>query len=206
MQEQEQAAAELSEREGWLTKYGALKRERDALAEELRELYPDAARKIADLFARIAENNKELDQLNRDRPPDVDQHLRSAELHARGLDSFTYNTPSLLDSVALFDWDTGHQILPPRPSSMAAASAATAVPACDRRFTADWAKDNDRRAAGQQAQQQRRADFYARAKLSSRRSARMRKRGSVSPRFSGKTAECPEGMPPVASGHQSRLV
>ena len=31
-----------------------------------------------------------------------------------------------------------------------------------RRFTADWAKDNERRAAAQQAEQQRMADFYAR--------------------------------------------
>jgi hypothetical protein len=38
---------------------------RDALAEELREVYPEPARKIADLFVRIAANNKALDELNR---------------------------------------------------------------------------------------------------------------------------------------------
>ena len=32
----------------------------------------------------------------------------------------------------------------------------------DHRFTADWAKDNERRAAGQQAERQRMADYYAR--------------------------------------------
>jgi Lon protease-like protein len=32
----------------------------------------------------------------------------------------------------------------------------------DRRFTADWAKDNERHAAGQRAEQQRMADFYTR--------------------------------------------
>src|SRR5690349_3978803 len=43
--EQEQAAAWWAEREAsWLTEYDALKRERDALAEELRKVYPDAAR------------------------------------------------------------------------------------------------------------------------------------------------------------------
>jgi hypothetical protein len=31
-----------------------------------------------------------------------------------------------------------------------------------RRFTADWAKDNEWHAAGQRAEQQRIADFYAR--------------------------------------------
>ena len=42
---------------GW-AKFDALKPERDALAEELRELYPDAATKIVDLFVRIDANDK----------------------------------------------------------------------------------------------------------------------------------------------------
>jgi hypothetical protein len=45
---------------------------------------------------------------------------------------------------------------------MASAFAATSMQVCDRRFTADWAKDNERRAAGQREEQQRMADFYAR--------------------------------------------
>ena len=37
------------------------------------------------------------------------------------------------------------------------------MPAYDnRRFTADWAKDNERRAAAQRAEKQRMADYYAR--------------------------------------------
>jgi hypothetical protein len=36
------------------------------------------------------------------------------------------------------------------------------VPAHPQSFTADWAKDNDRRAARQQAEGQRMADYYAR--------------------------------------------
>ena len=44
-----------------------------------------------------------------------------------------------------------------------AAAFVAAVPAYDnRRFSADWAKDNDRRAAVQQADQQRVGDYYAR--------------------------------------------
>jgi hypothetical protein len=39
--------------------------------------------------------------------------------------------------------------------------AATMMPT-DRRFTADWAKDNERRAAGQRAELQHISDFYAR--------------------------------------------
>jgi hypothetical protein len=37
----------------WLAKFDALKPERDALAEELRELYPDAVAKIVYSFVRI---------------------------------------------------------------------------------------------------------------------------------------------------------
>ena len=41
--------------------------------------------------------------------------------------------------------------------------AATVMPPYDsRRFSADWWKDNERRAAAQQAEQQRVADYYAR--------------------------------------------
>jgi hypothetical protein len=163
--EQEQAAAWLAEREAaWQAEHDALERERDALAEELREVYPEPARKIADLFGRIAANDKARDELHRDRPTGVEQHLLSAELHARGLDGLSYNTPSLLASVCLFDWDSGRQICPPPQPSMAAAFAATAMPPYDRRFTGDWAKDNERRAARQRAEQQRIADYYVRAK------------------------------------------
>jgi hypothetical protein len=45
---------------------------------------------------------------------------------------------------------------------MASAFAATSMVACDRRFSADWWKDNERRAAGRRAEQQRIADYYAR--------------------------------------------
>ncbi len=36
------------------------------------------------------------------------------------------------------------------------------MPSYNRRFTSDWAKDNERRAAAQRAEQQRMADYYAR--------------------------------------------
>ena len=161
---QEQTTAWLAEREAaWLAEHDALKQERDALAEELPEVYPDAARKIADLFVRIAANDKALAELHRARPAGVEQYLLSAELHARGLDSFSHNTPSLLTAVHLFDWDSGREIWPPPQPSMASAFAAVVPPHDSHRFSADWAKDNERRAAAQRAEQQRIADYYARA-------------------------------------------
>jgi hypothetical protein len=146
----------------WRAECEVMKRQRDALAEELREVYPDALIKIVDLFVRITANNKALSELHQARPAGVMEHLVSAELHARGLDRITRDTPSLLTSVVLFDWDSGRQVWPPPWPPMAAAFVA-AVPAYDnRRFSADWAKDNDRRAAVQQADQQRVGDYYAR--------------------------------------------
>src|SRR5262249_52822851 len=66
--EQVQAAAWWADREAaWLTKYDALKHERDALTEELPEVYREAARKIANLFGRIAINDEALAELHRDR-------------------------------------------------------------------------------------------------------------------------------------------
>src|SRR5262249_26480283 len=104
-------------------------------------------RKIADLAVRTAANNEALAELNRDRSAGVMEHLLSAELQARGLDSFTRDMPSLLNSVVLFDWDTGRPIWPPPRPSLAAAFVATSmVPAYN---PTDWHKD-ERRAKAQQ--------------------------------------------------------
>ena len=106
--EQEHIVTWLAEREAtWLAKQDAWIVERDALVEELRDVYPEPTRRMADLFVRIAANNKTLDELNRTRPQGVHRHLHSVELAARGLDGFSNNKPSLLTSVCLFDWDTG---------------------------------------------------------------------------------------------------
>jgi hypothetical protein len=161
--ETEYITAYLAKREAaWKANYDTVKRERDALAEELREVYPDAARRIADLFARIAANDRAVDDINRTRPDGVEQHLVSAEFHARERKTLSSGTPSLLQSVRLLDWDSGTQICPPQRPSTAAAFAVTPAPSYDRRFTADWAKDNGQRAAAQRVEQQRMAEYYTR--------------------------------------------
>jgi hypothetical protein len=154
VRDQEEATA-------WLAECDVVKRERDALAEELRKVYPNAIAQIMDVFVRITNNNEAMSALHQARPAGVQKHLLSAELDARGLDGFSRDTPSLLTSVQLIDWDSGRQIWPlPRPS-MASAFAA-AVPVYDRRCTADWAKDNEQHAAAQRAEGQRHADYLAR--------------------------------------------
>jgi hypothetical protein len=60
-----------------------------------------------DLFVRITADEKELSALHQARPPGVMEHLDSAELHARGLDRFTRDPPSLLTSVSRQIWQRG---------------------------------------------------------------------------------------------------
>ena len=168
----------------WRAEYEVMKRERDALAQEVRDVYPEAAYKIVDLFVRITDNNKALSELHQARPAGVMEHLVSAELQARGIDRFTRDVPSLLTSVSLFDFDSGRQVWPPRQPPMAAAFAATFVPAYN---AADWANNYERRAAAQQAERQYVADHYAR-QTRGKRSGRMRRRATVSLRASARTA------------------
>ena len=92
----------------------------------------------------------------------MEQYLRSAELHARGLDSFSRDTPSLLTAVHLVDWDSGRQIWPPLRPSIASAFATTMVPASGRRFSPEWWKDSEQGAARQQAERRHMANYYAR--------------------------------------------
>jgi hypothetical protein len=45
---------------------------------------------------------------------------------------------------------------------MGAAFAAIAMPACDQRFTANWAQDNERRVSAQEREREYMAEYYAR--------------------------------------------
>src|SRR4029077_9979296 len=108
---------------------------------------------------RIADNNTALSDLHQTRPAGVMEHLDSAELHARGLDRFTRDAPSLLTSVSLFDFDSGRQIWPPRRPPISAAFAASMVPAYDH---ANWGNDQEQRAAAQQREREYVSAHYAR--------------------------------------------
>ena len=111
----------------WHADYEGLKVERDALAAELREVYPPYATKIADLFARIAVNDAALSRLHQARPAGVARHLLGAELVARGLDGFTRFEPSIAADLKLPDWDRADQV------RVAAAANAAGV-ACGERY------------------------------------------------------------------------
>jgi hypothetical protein len=138
---------------------GVLDEESVRLAEELPK-YRAAEKIITDLFTLIAAHRQRISALHRRRPCGVES-VRDPELIARNLGGFDGTQRSLLTEVHLVDWDSGREIWPPPQPSLAVACAAI-MPSYGRRFSADWAKDDELRAAGQRAEQQRMADYYAR--------------------------------------------
>lgn len=109
------------DRTEWRAKYETLKVERDALAAELRELYPEFETKITDVFVRIAANDAELSRLHLVRPSGVSLHLLGAELTARGLECFTRSEPSIAATLKLPTFGAGERLAwpPPQPASFA---------------------------------------------------------------------------------------
>jgi hypothetical protein len=96
----------------WTASFYELRDRRDALAAELAALYPQAVRDLLNLFIRIAAFDNEVGRLHSARPAGLALHLASVELTARGLDRFTRDTPSLLNTLTLFDLPSGKQLWP----------------------------------------------------------------------------------------------
>lgn len=69
--------------------------ERDRLADELREFYPAAAARLADLLARIVANDEAIERINAHGLPRERGRLLCAELAARGLDGWVRNSQPL---------------------------------------------------------------------------------------------------------------
>jgi hypothetical protein len=153
-----QQACEKARAEAYEAEAQVLGEESIQLAQEMRETYPPALNKLSDLFIRIAAHRQRISALHQRRPSGV-QSVRDPELIARNLDGFDRERPSLLAEVRLLDWPNGRETWPPPQPSMASAFAATFLPAYD---PADWANNSERRAAAQQAERLRMADYYAR--------------------------------------------
>ena len=76
---------------------------------------------IVDLLGRIVKNDLKISALHSRRPDTVGEFVRSAELIARDLQSFSRDTPSLVKALELPSWSGGKPAWPPprRSSSMA---------------------------------------------------------------------------------------
>jgi hypothetical protein len=102
------------DRKRWHVDCDALEVERDALAAELREVYPAFEAKISNLFARIAANDKQLSNLHVACAAGVRRHLLSAELVARGLENFSISNPSLTQELKLPNWEQSTKLAWPQ--------------------------------------------------------------------------------------------
>jgi hypothetical protein len=143
--------------EKWYADYIAIEAERDALAAELRELYPSLAAKVVDLLTRIEANDAEISKLHQARPAGMRRHLRSAELEARNLDAFSRSAPSIVTQLQLPPWDETDAVKWPPPRL-----AFGVVMAQGMVFSphpgADWGQANEERASERRVEQKRLAE------------------------------------------------
>ena len=91
---------------------------RDELADELADLYPAFAQKLAELLVRVTVNDREIDRINDHALPKGADRLLVAELKARGLPGWVVNSveaPRITDQLCLPPWQprSSHQ-WPPR--------------------------------------------------------------------------------------------
>jgi hypothetical protein len=92
--------------------YQRVSSERDKLAAELAEIYPDVERRLSDLVGRIAANDREVAWVNSaGRLPNGEKRLLPAELVARGLGGLVRNgvqSPAIVEELRLpkFQADT----------------------------------------------------------------------------------------------------
>jgi hypothetical protein len=152
---QEIAAAEYETQ--WRADYEELGGKCDALAAELRELYPAFATKIADLFGRIATNDAEISRLHQARPAGTALHLPGAELMARNLAGFTRGEPSIAKELRLPDWLNATKMAWPPPTVPLAALIAPPASGDPRRYSGDWWRVKEEEARAVRERQEREA-------------------------------------------------
>jgi hypothetical protein len=148
----------------WTASFYELRGRRDELAAELAEHYPAFVRNLLNIFIRITVLDNEVSRLHSARPANVSLHLKSVELTARGLDRFTRDRPSLLNTLTLLNLPSGKQLWPqvvPRDMSL----FAPVVP-INPLHSPDWWRPEVRaaREAEAAAEAARVADYYANQK------------------------------------------
>jgi len=83
--------------------YDRVKTERDRLAAELADVYPEFARRLAELLPRLAANDREVECINAQ-----GKRLLVAELVARGLGGFVedgVHTPRIVTDLRVPAWE-----------------------------------------------------------------------------------------------------
>ena len=137
---QEAQAAEY--RTQWEPEYLKAEAARDALADELADVYPKCASQLADLFGRVAEFDKQVHAINRAAPFGEDRRLAGVEVTARaGLANSGW---SIAGELKLPGFDDPKQPLWP-PSTPSLVEAYLAMMPMQPHRNADWHIDLDKR-------------------------------------------------------------
>jgi hypothetical protein len=163
------AALDREARAAFEQHYAAVKQRRDELAARFAKRYAAIVTELTGLIADMAEVDAECGAVNAEASELTNEHRRllGCELHARNLENFSRDAPSLLVDhddhglrLPLFEDSTTMAWPPPRPS-YAAQAATLIVPSSDpRRYSADWwqAADDDlearERAAARHAEEE----------------------------------------------------
>lgn len=100
--------------------YEKVKAERDKLAAELADIYPEIEQKLRDLLPRIAASDRDVEYINSHGLPSDGQRLLVAELVARRLRGFVENAvqiPSITETLRLpaFEYSQFNPYAWPRP-------------------------------------------------------------------------------------------
>lgn len=141
----------------WEPEFERVKARRDELARECAELYPTITDQLVDLFKRIAECDGEISRVNGAAPSGEHRRLLEVELHARDLDAFTRDEPSIITEVKLRDWGDSARMLWPPPRTLDQSMFAPVVSGDPRLYTGRWHEVWEEQAAAAREQEEREA-------------------------------------------------
>jgi hypothetical protein len=103
----EEVRAQEEDERRWV-RYDRVKAERDRLAAELANIYPDIEQKLRELLPRMAANDREIEYINGHGLPSEGERLLEAELVARRLRGFLENgahTPRIVTDLRVPAWE-----------------------------------------------------------------------------------------------------
>jgi hypothetical protein len=129
----------------WKERFDDLEHQRNNLAAELKATYPKVVSQLVELFGRAGALDQKISQLNQSRVSGCKGQLLGVELVARGLDSFTRDSPSIVarDRLQLPDWIESNKFAwPPRDDEPFAVTVSGAVSSVHsrQRHSGDWHK------------------------------------------------------------------
>jgi hypothetical protein len=144
-------------RDRWLEDFRRVKVQRDQAADKFAE-YPELAARLGEIFRMAQAVDKEVGRLNGSAPDGEHRRLKEVELEARGLASYSRDTPSLAKMLQLPDPEQpGKFVWPPRETSLAAQVATSTTYS---HSSGDWWQDSKQRASSLREEHARVIDHY----------------------------------------------